>query len=116
MIRVENRLGTVSISNDYFTALVSKTASSCFGVSGMVASGASQEIRSIAGANLPDKGVIVKAQDGALLVELHIEVVFGLNISEVVKNIMSEVRYAVEQATGLKVSRVNVCVDAMRYE
>ena len=116
MIRVENRLGTVSISNEYFTALVSKTASSCFGVSGMVVSGASQEIRSMAGASLPDKGVIVRAENGALSVELHIEVVYGLNINEVVKNIMSEVRYAVEQATGLKVSRVNVCVDAMKYE
>lgn len=116
MIRVENTLGTVSISNEYFTALVSKTASSCFGVSGMVPSGASQELRSMAGARLPDKGVLVRAEEGALAVELHIEVVYGLNINEVVKNIMSEVRYAVEQATGLKVRRVNVSVDAMKYE
>ena len=116
MIRIENRLGTVIISSDYFTALVSKTASSCFGVSGMVVSGASQGFRSMTGAPLPDKGVMVHAENGLLVIELHIEVVFGLNISEVVKSIVNEVRFAVEEATGLKVKKVNVCVDAMRYE
>ncbi|MEG1849898.1 MAG: Asp23/Gls24 family envelope stress response protein [Oscillospiraceae bacterium] len=116
MIRVENRLGRVEISNEYFADLVSHTASGCFGVSGMVASGASQGLRLIAGAEVPDKGVLVRAENGALVVELHIEVAYGLNISAVAKSIVEEVHYAVEQSTGLKVSRVSVCVDAMKCE
>lgn len=116
MIRVENRLGTVTISNNFFAELVSHAASSCFGVSGMVVSGASQGLRQIAGALLPDKGVLVSAKDGELIVDLHIEVAYGVNIAAVVRSIVSEVRYAVENTTGFKVNRVNVFVDAMQSE
>ena len=116
MIRIENRLGSVEISNNFFAELVSYAASSCFGVSGMVASGATQGIRQFTGAQLPSKGVQVKVNDGALIVDLHIEVAYGVNITAVVRSIISEVRYAVEDITGFKVTRVNVFVDAMKCE
>ncbi len=116
MIKVENRLGTVSISNDYFTALISRKASACFGVTGMVPSGTSQGIRYMAGAKMPDKGVIVSVEDGALVIELHIEVIYGVNINEVVRSLVEEVQFAVEQFAGLKVKKVNVCVDSMKFE
>ena len=113
MIRVENRLGTVGVSNHFFAQLVSHAASRCFGVSGMMVSGPSQGLRSITGGELPDKGVLVRAKDGRLEVELHIEVAYGVNIGTVV---VSEVRYAVESVTGLRVDGVHVFVDAMKYE
>lgn len=116
MIRVENRLGTVEISTNFFAELVSHAASSCFGVSGMVVSGASQGLRQMTGAELPDKGVQVSIKDGALVVDLHIEVAYGVNIAAVVRSIVSEVRYAVEDTTGFKVTCVNVFVDAMKCE
>lgn len=116
MIRIENPMGQVQISQNYFAQLVSHAAQSCFGVVGMVASGASQGIRSMTGAKVPDKGVRVRTQDGSLRVELHIEIAYGVNINAVVRSIISEVRYAVEQATGLKVSHVDVFVDAMRRD
>ena len=116
MIRMENPLGQIQFSQTYFAELVSHAAQGCFGVVGMVATGASQGIRTMTGANVPDKGVHVRIEDGALRVELHIEIAYGVNISAVVRSIISEVRYAVEQATGLKVSRVDVFVYAMRRE
>ncbi len=116
MIRFLNPLGQVEISQNYFSGLVSHAAQSCFGVAGMVASGASQGLRSIAGRQVPDKGVLVRTENGALIVDLHIEAAYGVNLNALVRSIISEVRYAVEQATGLKVSRVNVYVDAMRHD
>ena len=116
MIRVENRQGTVSISNNFFAELVNNIACNCFGVSGMVASGASQGFRQMTGAELSDKGVLVTVKNGALVVELHIEVAYGVNISAVVRSLVSEVRYAVEDMTGFKVDKVNVFVDSMKSE
>ena len=116
MIRVENRLGTVSISNGFFAELVNNAASDCYGVAGMVASGASQGFRQMAGAELADKGVLVSVKDGALVVELHIEVAYGVNIAVVVRSLVSKVRYAVEDVTGFKVEKVNVFVDSMKCE
>ena len=116
MIYFEKPLGQIEISQNYFAGLVSHAAQSCFGVVGMVASGASQGLRSMAGRQLPDKGVHVRTEDGALVIDLHIEIAYGVNINAVVRSIISEVRYAVEQATGLKVSGVHVYVDAMRRD
>ena len=46
-----------------------------------------------------------------LVIELHIKVTFGLNIAAIVRSITHKVKYAVEDATGLKVQRIDVCVD-----
>ena len=47
----------------------------------------------------------------SLVIELHIKVTFGLNIAAIVRSITHKVKYAVEDATGLKVQRIDVCVD-----
>lgn len=59
---------------------------------------------------------MVRHDTDGLSVDLHIIVTYGLNISVIVKSIVSKVRYTVEEATGLKVSKVNVFVDAMKNE
>ena len=115
MIQIENRLGTVEISSDYFANLVGHAASGCFGVAGMVDTNATQSLRSIASkGDLPDKGVSVRYVSGALQIDLHIAVVYGINISAIVKSIMHKVSYTVEEVTGIPVEHVNVFVDGMR--
>lgn len=47
MIKFENHLGSIEISQDYFANLVGHAASECFGVAGMVESTASQGLRYI---------------------------------------------------------------------
>ena len=59
------------------------------------------------------EGVIVKNVNGALIIELHIAVSYGVNINAITDSIVNKVRYTVEQATGLKVSRVNVHIDGL---
>jgi uncharacterized alkaline shock family protein YloU len=44
---------------------------------------------------------------------LHISVSYGVNISAIVESIVNKVRYTVEEATDLKVSKVNVYIDAL---
>ena len=45
------------------------------------------------------------------MIELHIAVSYGLNISTAARSISHRVKDEVEQATGLKVARVVVSVD-----
>ena len=61
-----------------------------------------------------DKGVRVRAAGGRLVVDLHIAVTYGVNISAIVNSIINKVRYTVEEATGLEVAKVNVFVDSMK--
>ncbi|MEM1483279.1 Asp23/Gls24 family envelope stress response protein [Oscillospiraceae bacterium PP1C4] len=113
---MENQFGTIEISQEYFSNLVGKAASECFGVAGMINS-PTQGIRSaIAGRDTPDKGVHVRNSGGGLVIDLHIVVVYGMNISAIVKSIVNKVRYTVEQATNFDVAKVNVFVDAMKTD
>ena len=116
MIKLENHLGTIEISQEYFANLCSHAASECFGVAGMVNSTPTQELHSaLTKSDAPDKGVRVRTVGGGLVIDLHIVVTYGVNISAIVKSIVNKVRYTVEEATGFQVAKVNVFVDAMKY-
>ena len=117
MIRIENHLGIIEISQEYFAYLIGNAVSSCYGVAGMVKSGTKQGLRSIfTRRTYADEGIRVRNEKGKLVVDLHICVIYGVNIAEISKNIVSKVRYTVEEATGLTVKRVNAYIDGMKAE
>lgn len=117
MIRIENHLGTIEISQEYFAYLIGNAASSCYGVAGMVKSGTRQGLRSVfSRRSFADEGIRVRSENDKLIVDLHIAVIYGMNISAIAKSIVNKVRYTVEEATGLTVKKVNVYVDGMKSE
>ena len=117
MIRLDNRYGTVEISQEYFRYLVGNAVSACYGVAGMVRSGTRQGLRSLLSRRTyADDGVLVRSEGDRLVVDIHIEVVFGMNISAIAKSIVNKVRYTIEEATGLTVKKVNVFVDGIQPE
>ena len=112
MIKFHNTMGTVSMTNDYFAGLVNTAAQSCYGVVAITASSPADSIKSLVlGDDFPEKGVRVTSENGRLVIELHIKVSYGLNISAIVKSIPHKVKYVVENATGLPVARIDVAVD-----
>ncbi len=112
MIQLYTTIGKVSMTSEYFSGIVSIAAQSCYGVCGMVTGSAADNIRKfLFGSYNTDKGVVVTEENGKLCIELHIKVTYGLNIAAIVKSITHKVKYAVEDATALKVKRVNVFVD-----
>ncbi len=117
MIKIATELGNVTLTPEYFANLVGITAASCYGVKGMATSGAAEGLRSLVSRrDFPDKGVRVSEQNGELAIELHIKIVFGVNIAAIVESIANKVKYAVEQSSGLGVSKVDVYVDEMVAE
>ena len=112
MINLENHLGTISISDNYFANLVGNAASSCFGVVSMSDLSLTGGIISRVRKDEPiNRGVRIRTVDGRLVIDMHIIVSYGVNISAIVKSIIHKVRYTVEEATGLDVAKVNVYVD-----
>lgn len=117
MITLENHMGTIEISQEYFSNLIGHAVSSCYGVAGMVKTGAKQGIRSLLfRRTYADEGIQVRSEGESLVVDLHIAVIYGMNISEISKSIVNKVRYTVESVTGLSVKKVNVFVDGMKTE
>ena len=63
---------------------------------------------------LSEKGVTVRYKNDKLYIDLHISVMYGVNVSTIVKSIIHKVRFAVEDETGFTVDKVNVFVDAVK--
>lgn len=118
MIRYENHLGTIEISHDCFINLVGSTVVNCFGVAEMATT---TEQKGFSGwfrkRDALDRGIRVRlVGEDTLVIDLHIIVLYGTNISAIVKSIMNKVTYYVEEITGFRVARVNVFIDGMKNE
>lgn len=112
MITSHYPLGDVRFSSDYFSTLVGEAAKSCYGVAAMAPHGMTDTFKSmVLGTDYAEKGVRVTQENGRLVIELHIAVSFGLNISTAAQSITHRVHDEVEHSTGLKVARVVVSVD-----
>ncbi|MEG2813794.1 MAG: Asp23/Gls24 family envelope stress response protein [Oscillospiraceae bacterium] len=116
MVKLENHLGFIDISHEYFVNLVGNTVINCFGVAGMAIANPKQSfLQKYLGYEDPlTKGIRVRVKNQTLIIDLHIIVTYGTNITQVVKSIMHKVQFTVEEKTGFNVSKVNVYVDAMR--
>jgi len=113
-VRIELEHGFLEISPEVFTAIIGNAATNCFGVKGMASASVSDGIVKLLRKENLSRGVRFTAEpDGSVSIKLHIVVKHGVNISAVCRSIISEVRYNVENITGIKVSNVDVCVDSI---
>lgn len=118
MVIVQNHLGKITLSKQFFEQLISGTVTNCFGVVAMNACDTKQTIID----SLPflkkrisvDKGVIIRFVGGKLYIDLHISVMYGVNVAAVVKSIQHKVRFAVEEETDFSVEKVNVFIDGLK--
>lgn len=112
MIKFNDALGQAVLTNEYFVGIVSEAIKSCYGVAGMTASDYKDTLMSaVFGADYQRKGVTVTEEDGSLVIGLHVKIMYGISVRVIADNIRERVRYAVENATKLKVSKINVYVD-----
>ena len=109
MITSRFPLGDVSFSAEYFSTLVGEATKQCYGVAPRDLTDVVKSV--VRGNDYSEKGVRVTQEEGRLVIELHIAVSYGLNISTAARSISHRVKDEVEQATGLKVARVIVSVD-----
>lgn len=108
-------IGTIYVSNEYFSKLIASAVSSCYGVAGMVPQG-KQKLFELWGKSSMDKGVVVKGSMQGVNVDVHIMVTYGININAICDSIVNKVKFTVEQATGIIVNKVTIRVDGMKNE
>ena len=117
MIKIQNPLGTIEVSHSFFVSLVSHAIKDCYGVAEMSESGKVETVQSLLfHRTTEEKGVKIINTDNGLRVELHIIVIYGVNIPAIVKSIINKVKYSIEDITGFRVAKVCVCVDGMLPE
>lgn len=116
MIYYETMNGTVCFSNEYLAKLIGNSVQSCYGVVGMVPNKKQKFFNILKRADYIDKGITVSGNIDKVTVDLHITVIYGININTIANSITEAVKYTVKKATGIDVSKVTVRVDGIVTE
>lgn len=111
MLVKNNELGTVTVAEEVIYGITSAVASDCFGIAGMESKNATEEFCSLFCRDSGDRGIDIRCDEEGIEIDLHIMVIYGINIPAIVDSIVHKVSYTVEDLSGFKVRSVNIFVD-----
>lgn len=112
---MNTNLGNVQIDNDVIAKYAGSSAVECFGIVGMAAVNVKEGFAKLLKKDNIRRGVgVTVAEDNRITIDLHVIVSYGVSISAVTDNLISNVRYKVEEFAGLSVERINVYVEGVR--
>lgn len=107
--------GIITIDNDVLAKYAGSAAVECFGVVGMAAVNVKDGIVKLLKKENIKQGVEVFVDDNNMIrIKLHIIVAYEVNISSVAQNLVDNVKYKVEEFTGMKVEKILVCVEGVK--
>ena len=106
--------GRIEVSPRAIAHIASRAAQRSYGVVGLVPRHSRPGWAELLRREEAHRGVEVSFPDGHVLIELYVVIEYGTRISEVARNIMSNVKFAVESALGVSVVQVNVNVQNIR--
>jgi Uncharacterized protein conserved in bacteria len=112
---INQSFGIINISPNAIAMVAGIAAMQCFGVVGMASHNIQDGISELlTGKDNLTKGIEIIIDDEAAVVDLYIIVEYGVRIKEVARNVIQNVKYAIETQLGLKISQVNVIVQGVR--
>lgn len=114
--KLENELGVISIHYEVIARIAGYAAIDCYGIVGMVAKNVKDGLVQLLKLESLTKGIKMRVNANKVSLDLHIIVEYGTNISAIADNIISTVKYSVEEYAGLEVEDVNIFVDGVRVD
>lgn len=114
-IEVSTGNGDVIIESDVIAQYAGLSAIECFGIVGMATVNMKDGLVKLLKGDSVSKGVnVVISENDNISIDFHIIVAYGVSISTVAENLMSTVRYKVEEFTGMQVANINIFVEGVR--
>ena len=111
---MNTELGNVVIDNEVIAKYAGSAAVECFGVVGMAAVNVKDGLAKLLRKESLSRGVNITVADNKITVDFHIIVSYGVSISAVADNLVSNVRYKIEEFSGLPVEKINIYVEGVR--
>lgn len=111
---MNTQMGEILIDTDVIAKYAGSAAIECFGVIGMASVSMKDGLAMLLRRENLNHGVNVLVDDNKITINLHIIVSYGVSISAVADNLISNVKYKVEEFSGLDVVKVNVYVEGVR--
>ncbi|MBD9219900.1 Asp23/Gls24 family envelope stress response protein [Anaerotignum sp. MSJ-24] len=114
--KLENQYGTINIENEVIARIAGLTAIDCYGIVGMAAKNVKDDIFQLLKVESLTKGIKISVQEDRIVIDMHIIVEYGTNITAIAENTISTVKYKVETVCGINVEQVNVFVEGVRVD
>ena len=111
---MNTQLGEILVNTDVIAKYAGSAAVECFGVVGMASIKMKDGLAKLLRMENLNQGVDVLIEENKITINLHIIVSYGVSISAVAENLIGNVRYKVEEFSGLPVVKVNVFVEGVR--
>ncbi len=107
--------GSISVSEDVLTVMVTAAISEIDGVAGL-SNATSSDIAEFLGLKAtPNRGIKISSEDGVAVIDVLIMVRYGYAVTVVAKKVQEQAATAVQDMGGLK-ARVNVHVTGISFD
>ena len=111
---VDTGLGKITIDTDVIATYAGSVAVECFGIVGMAAVSMKDGLVKLLKKVSLKHGINVMIADNKITLEFHVIVAYGVSISAMADNLISNVKYKVEEFTGLTIEKINILVEGVR--
>ena len=111
----ENEYGRVIIGSEVIATYAGSVAVECFGIVGMAAVNVKDGIVRLLKKDYLTHGInVVIEENNEITINFHVIISYGVSISTVTDNLISTVRYSVEEFTGMHIKKINIFVEGVR--
>ena len=111
---IEGQLGTITIESELIARYAVSTAVECFGIVGMAAVSMKDGLVKLLKKESLTHGINVDIEENHIILDFHVIVAYGVSISAVADNLIENVKYKVEEFTGMEVDKINIFVEGVR--
>lgn len=108
-------LGMITINPEVIAKYAGSVAVECFGIVGMAAVNMKDGLVRLLKKESLTHGIHMEiTNDNEITLDFHVIVSYGVNILSVSDNLVNNVKYKVEEFTGMKVEKINIFVEGVR--
>lgn len=112
--RMNTELGSILIDTDVIATYAGSVAVECCGIVGMAAVNMKDGLVKLLKRESLTQGISVSINDNKISLDFHVIVAYGVSISAVADNLISNVKYQVEEFTGMEIEKINIYVEGVR--
>ena len=114
MTSINTSMGNISIDNEAIAQYAGSVAMECFGVVGMAGINMRDGLVKLLKLDSMPRGINVMVRNNKLVINFHIIVAYGVSILAVSNNLISNVKYKVEEFTGIEIEKINIFVEGVK--
>ena len=111
---INNKMGQIQIDTDVIALYAGTTAVECFGIVGMAAVSMKDGLVKLLKKDSLKHGINVTLNENKISLDFHVIVAYGVSIRAVSDNLIANVKYKVEEFTGMKIEKINIFVEGVR--